>query len=247
MKPYVIRQGDHLAKLAHLMRFDVDEVWNHPKNEALKALRSPTLLCPGDILFVPDRAPTPLPLRAGTKNRYVAKVPKVRLRLGFKDEAGAYRSEPYRVEGLNAVVEGETDAEGIITIAVPVMVRELSVVFPKRGVRHPIYLGDMDPVSEATGLRKRLLNDDIRETAAHEFGHSVLREAFSVARSLTHKGSSTAGQDRKPDSPHYPVAGEIDLMIYYFEEDHPLDFYARVIAAEEDTKGLASIARSKVT
>ncbi len=158
MKPYVVRQGDHLAKLAHLMRFDVDEVWNHPKNEALKALRSPTLLCPGDILFVPDRAPTPLPLRAGTKNRYVAKVPKVRLRLGFKDEAGAYRSEPYRVEGLNAVVEGETDAEGVITIAVPVMVRELSVVFPKRGVRHPIYLGDMDPVSEATGLRKRLVN-----------------------------------------------------------------------------------------
>ena len=26
--PYVVRQGDYLAKIAHTLGFDLDEVWN---------------------------------------------------------------------------------------------------------------------------------------------------------------------------------------------------------------------------
>lgn len=36
---YIVRQGDHLEKLAHLLGFDAVKVWGDPKNADLKTLR----------------------------------------------------------------------------------------------------------------------------------------------------------------------------------------------------------------
>ena len=36
MKPYVVKQGDYLLKIAHLAGFDADDVWGHAKNADLK-------------------------------------------------------------------------------------------------------------------------------------------------------------------------------------------------------------------
>ena len=56
MKPYVIKQGDYLTRIAHRLGFVANEVWNDPKNAELKALRSdPDTLKSGDIVFVPSR------------------------------------------------------------------------------------------------------------------------------------------------------------------------------------------------
>jgi hypothetical protein len=93
-------------------------------------------------------------------------------------------------------------------------------------------------------------DEGVRETGAHEFGHSVLYEAHDVGTSVTHKGSSTVGQDPGKDSPMYPMSGEIDLMRYYNDlpdqpgvtNGSPNDYYARVMAVEDDVKGLVSVA-----
>ena len=61
MKPYVVKQGDYLLKLAHGLGFDADTVWNADENADLKAKRDPNILCPGDLLYVPDSEPKPLP------------------------------------------------------------------------------------------------------------------------------------------------------------------------------------------
>ena len=35
MKPYVVKQGDYLNKLAHRLCFDAEKVWNDPANAEL--------------------------------------------------------------------------------------------------------------------------------------------------------------------------------------------------------------------
>lgn len=50
MTPYIVQQGDYLAKLAFVHGFEPDEVWNDPKNADLKKLRpDPNVLAPGDV------------------------------------------------------------------------------------------------------------------------------------------------------------------------------------------------------
>jgi hypothetical protein len=89
--------------------------------------------------------------------------------------------------------------------------------------------------------------DDQQHTAAHELGHSVLREAIGPMYSVTHKGSSTLVQ--RPIEGHLlPAAGEVDLMQYYAAPRAPgedLRFapydagtYARCNAVEDDVKAL---------
>src|SRR5690348_17009911 len=102
MKPYVIRQGDHLQKLALRMGFDPDATWNHPENRALREKRDPNLLHPGDVIQVPDAASQGLTLRQGTTNSYTARVPRVQVRVVFSGPKGPMADEPYAIRGFAA-------------------------------------------------------------------------------------------------------------------------------------------------
>lgn len=98
--------------------------------------------------------------------------------------------------------------------------------------------------------------DDQQHTGAHEFGHSVLKDAKGFDYSLTHKGSSTRGQG--PIEGHVlPKAGEVDLMQYYagptfvsvtgdkevLWAHYSWDTYQRCNAVEEDVKALIACVR----
>jgi hypothetical protein len=156
MKPYVVKQGDYLEKIAHASGADPDEVWNDPKNADLKRQRDPNLLHPGDVLYVPDPKRKWLPLTGGADNLYVAKVPRTTLRLTFKAGDKPRANEPYVIRGMGEEEEGTTDGEGVVEAKVPVHVREIRITFPKSKVTYPVQMGDMDPIEETTGVRKRL-------------------------------------------------------------------------------------------
>ena len=97
---------------------------------------------------------------------------------------------------------------------------------------------------------------DFEETAAHEFGHSILWAVGGKNLSWGHKGTVNDSllkfwkfQDPSPSATKYPTAGEIDLMKYY-TDSQPGDFYSRVIAASEDVLrliGLSSVTLSLVS
>lgn len=158
MRAYVIRQGDYLAKLAHRMGFDAEAVWSDPANAALKQRRDPNLLYPGEVLYVPESARAPVPIASRASNDYVATVPKTTVRLVFEDADGPLALEPYVVEGVGPIAEKTTDGDGAVVLTLPVHVRECRVVFPRRGIAYPVRVGDMDPIDEDIGVRKRLRN-----------------------------------------------------------------------------------------
>lgn len=156
MKPYVVIQGDHLAKIAFNLGVDPDETWNHPHNTELRARREPNLLAPGDILYVPTSRRQGLAFSQGATNRYRATVTLAPLRIAFQAAGKAIADEPFEVRGLGSPLTGTTDGAGVLCIEVPVHVREIDIHFTRLDLVFPVLIGDMDPVDELSGIRKRL-------------------------------------------------------------------------------------------
>lgn len=159
MKPYVVRKGEYLTKLGHTLGFDPDEVWAHDKNQKLRDRRSKEeQLEAGDVLWIPDEPRRRNPVVQGDDNRYSAWVPRVPVRLVLKLDGNVLADEPYVIRGLPTGEEPEkkTGPDGVIALEVSVHVHELRVVLPARGDTIRVLVGDMDPIEEASGLRKRL-------------------------------------------------------------------------------------------
>lgn len=91
-------------------------------------------------------------------------------------------------------------------------------------------------------------------TAAHEIGHNILRSyaeggGGSADYSYKHKGSSGYSETKSVSEGGviYPRKGEIDLMKYYNNTPYFLDFdFDRIVAAEEDVKGLLWLTKIKI-
>ena len=158
MKPYVIKQGDYLTKLAFTLGFDASVVWRDAANKALKDRRpDPDLLCPGDVLFVPDRAPRAIPLATHAVNRLAATVPTVKIDLSFQNRVtGPLANEPYVIAGLADDQSGVTDSNGRVTFEAPVTAREVEIIFPNSDIAYPVRIGNLDPIEEPSGVRMRL-------------------------------------------------------------------------------------------
>ena len=153
-QPFVVKQGDHLDKLAFVHGFDADAVWNDGKNAELKAKRKkPSVLLAGDVLHFPRARKTGKPLSKGTTNSYTVDVPKKKVSLTLKDPR--VQSAAYTVRGLGAPVTGSTSG-GAFSVDVPVYVREIVVSFDDIPLLYDVRIGDLDPITEPSGVRQRL-------------------------------------------------------------------------------------------
>lgn len=163
-EPRIVKQGDHGAKLAFHAGADAEEVWSHPKNQALRERRSSMdVLYPGDIVHVPSGKRAGKHVQKGTTNRFVATIPKKDVSVTLTTPEGPIANQSYRVEGLPQrpgapPSEGTTDGEGRLTLAIPVITREVTVYFPELHRAFALMVGDMDPVDEPSGIAKRLEN-----------------------------------------------------------------------------------------
>jgi hypothetical protein len=162
MRPYIIRQGDHLAGLAATYGFDAEEVWQDDANSELRELRrSPQVLAPGDLLYIPDEEEEPAPAHVSpnTTNRYSASQPRVHLRLTLGSGDSILANEPYRIEGLANPREGTTDGDGRLSEALPPSRRSVRLVLPNRDdFALDVRLGNVDPHDTESGQSQRLRN-----------------------------------------------------------------------------------------
>ena len=52
-RPYIVRQGDFLSKIAAQLGMDPSRIWELSENDELRARRpNPEMLAPGDVLHV---------------------------------------------------------------------------------------------------------------------------------------------------------------------------------------------------
>ena len=211
MQPYVVRQGDYLAKLAFVHGFDAEEVWNDAKNEEIRGRRPDhNILAPGDIVYLPVKKKEGLPIVKGTTNKYSARVPKVDVNLVFKNADGTPLSEePYEIRGAPPASDPlATDADGHLTIQVPVTVREVCIVFPERHFSYTARIGDLDPSNEMSGVAQRLRNLGhlARDASSPEMAADDVRAAIAAFQAET-GASSTGALDAETQSALFEIHG----------------------------------------
>lgn len=163
MRPYVVQQGDYLSKLAAQYGFDADVTWNHGKNKLLRESgRVPEMLQPLDILYIPEKKPNWLPVKAGQVNAFTASARKVTLSLRFtrrdgKPLANAKCTYNCLLPSKEMPPE-QTDDAGALKFQVSTRQPPFVVTFALERYRFVINVGHMDPLSEASGVQKRLEN-----------------------------------------------------------------------------------------
>lgn len=156
LQPYIVTQGDYLAKIAALHAFDADDVWSDPKNDELRKKRKdPDQLVAGDILYIPDARPKWTSLKVGQVNTFSATVKRVKVTLRFLSGGKALANERYVVEGADPTPK-TTDGDGNVHAEVPVTTTLVRVRFLDRREVHTARLGHLDPVDEPSGARQRL-------------------------------------------------------------------------------------------
>jgi hypothetical protein len=172
---YEVEQGDCMSSIAYEHGFFWKTLWNLPENAALKTKRkNPNVLMTGDIVHIPDLTVRQEPGATEMTHKFILKgVPEV-LRMKLHD--ANHKPRPNLdyiivIEGHSR--RGKTDANGELTESIPPNARTGKLSFPalgsvdKTGKPIPgrpkktvmkLQLGDLDPISEVSGLKARLAN-----------------------------------------------------------------------------------------
>jgi hypothetical protein len=160
-QPYVVRQGDHVRKLAFRAGAGAEEVWAHEKNKPLKDRRpSMDMLCPGDVVYLPQSPREGVAITAKTKNKLKARVPTMPFKMQIESKGRSVANQPYEIHGAGGSrpINGTTGGEGEIEAELPIWAREVEVRLTELGMRFTVLVGDLDPIEEQSGVAQRLQN-----------------------------------------------------------------------------------------
>ncbi|NTX06002.1 peptidoglycan-binding protein [Myxococcus sp. CA051A] len=119
---HVIRRGECMLLVARRYGIlDYRQVYEHPANAELRRKRpNPSVLYPGDTVFIPEPRPSLMPLCEGLPRSLTVNASARYLRLELRDDVGApLASRPYLLLFGPRVVEGETDGNGLLVQRVP--------------------------------------------------------------------------------------------------------------------------------
>jgi hypothetical protein len=157
-RAYVVKQGDYLTRLAFIFGFDAREVWKDPRNADLRALReSMDVLCPGDVLFLPEPTSEVLPLALQADNAYVCTPPMVEVCYAFRYADGQpIAGRAYAVWGLDEPVEGVTSPDGWVRFMAPISVDAVRIAIAGVDFVFALFIGWLDPANEPSGITQRL-------------------------------------------------------------------------------------------
>lgn len=159
---YVAKQGDCIFSIAKNFGFVWQTIWNDPQNANLKALRkTPNVLFPGDVVFVRDKEIRQEPRPTDARHKFVKMGVPAKLRLQLLDRSRQPRANlNYTISIDGAVETGTTDSDGRIEHSMPpdAQKAELTVQDGDNTETYSIKLGNVDPVSEDSGVQQRLKN-----------------------------------------------------------------------------------------
>jgi hypothetical protein len=158
VQPYVIKQGDYLAKVAHKLGFDADKAWQDDANSALRQARpNPNILWPTDVLYIPDPSDPPThAIQAGTTNDFVSRVPMATVTVRFSDPSLA--SQAFTIPELPDLTLQPTGADGTASFEIPVTVGTFTIAFTASGATFQLSSGGLDPIDTLSGVIQRLQN-----------------------------------------------------------------------------------------
>lgn len=159
MPVFIVRPGDHLAKIAARFGFrDHHTVWDHPDNAPLRAQRSnPNVLLPGDQVVIPEHEQKSVTAATGKRHRFVAEQSRLVLRLVLRRPDGSNHAD------LACTLELDGTQTSLVTDNAGMIERPLRpdtrfAELRAGDVVRRLSIGDLHPVDSESGLRSRLAN-----------------------------------------------------------------------------------------
>ncbi len=158
-KKHTVKQGDCIASIAFKYGFFPDSIWNDPDNRELKDEREdPNVLLPGDAVYIREKEEKEESCAAEKRHRFKRKGVPEKLMVQFK-RAGEPRADAdYTLDIDGTLSEGKTDGDGKVEVAIPPNARKGKITFREEGDEYELELGELDPVSEISGVQGRLRN-----------------------------------------------------------------------------------------
>ena len=170
---YEVQSGDCMSSIAFDHGFFWETLWNLPENADLKTQRkNPNVLMPGDIVHIPDLTPKDESRPTDQRHKFRLKgIPEI-LNMKLLDAFHQPRANvDYTITIDGNSQKGTTDADGSLKMSIPpgAMTGKLVVASPgdKDGKPIPgqpknqvmnLQLGDLNPVTEVSGVKARLTN-----------------------------------------------------------------------------------------
>ncbi|HLJ13771.1 MAG TPA: peptidoglycan-binding domain-containing protein [Bryobacteraceae bacterium] len=151
--------GDSILSIATDNGFFWETVWNHPQNAQLKALRKdPTLLAPGDSVFVPDLRKQVETRPTDARHIFKRKGVPAKLRIQLRVLGEPRANEPYVLNIDGTIFQGNTDGNGVVEQFIPPNAKggELRLNGGKEVI--PVKIGYLNPIDILSGVQQRLNN-----------------------------------------------------------------------------------------
>lgn len=157
---YIVKQGDCISSIAFKYGLFPDTIWNDSKNSKLKQDRKdPNVLLPGDEVYIREKEEKEESCESEKKHRFKRKGVPERLRLQFMDEEGKGRAnEAYVLDIDGELSDSKTDKDGKVEIWISPNAKKGKITFRDSGEEYELQLGELDPVTEVTGVQARLGN-----------------------------------------------------------------------------------------
>jgi hypothetical protein len=162
---HTVRQGESLPSIAARYGFvDWSILYEHGKNADFRRQRpDPHVLFPGDQLFIPSKEQRYVEAATEQTHRFRLKRQMELIRLVMEDEEGnAFGNLKYQIVIGKEVVEGTTDADGLLEAEVPAIADEAVLKLWLTDNEDPLEwsldIGHLDPADTITGAQARLNN-----------------------------------------------------------------------------------------
>jgi N-acetylmuramoyl-L-alanine amidase len=165
---YTVKQGDCLASIAAQFGFkSYHSIYDHPQNaDFQKKRRNPNLICPGDILYIPELELKQHSCPTDALHSFRLSRPLVKLRIRLLDrERQPYKYKKYKIEleSSSKTWSGQTTSKGLVEALIPADATagklQLWLTDEPDGqasMEMPMKIGHLDPADEITGVQARL-------------------------------------------------------------------------------------------
>jgi N-acetylmuramoyl-L-alanine amidase len=154
---YRIQQGDSVSKLALEFGFFPQTIWEHADNESLRTLRQDmNILLPGDEVVIPDKRVRTERCATGRRHTFRRRGVPMLFRLQVLHLNQPLKNEPYELTVDDKKYQGTTSEDGMLEQYLPNSARSGRLV--TAGLEIEIFFGHMDPITELSGVQKRLCN-----------------------------------------------------------------------------------------
>jgi hypothetical protein len=209
MIKHQVLQGECVSSIAHRYGISWDKIWNDPQNSDLKNKRKhPGILCAGDVVVVPDRAPKTASCASGGSHELTVRQPRPLIRLQVFDGEKPRANQEYTLVVDGETLEGKTNGDGVLEEEISPDARKAKLTIgPDESVQE-LDLGHTDPISEPSGIAGRLEN--LGYFSGDPADEDKLRRAlllFQRRFGLSETGSGDAQTLQKLEDMHDKVGG----------------------------------------